>query len=159
MSSPRPGGGWEAIGRTQSVRTRGHWAIDYVSQTSDLYTERLSHRRLNRSTVAEIQTKVVKHGKRSSVSRFFRSKGDRDKIAVWRNDLIRILHVFNVRQAGYVGRPSLINLITDRANHQHQHNGCGYAPERVDGAGKCLWQKRIGRCCSLSIKHRVLTAI
>ena len=41
--------------------------------------------------------KVVKQGKRSSVSRFLRSKGDKDKITAWRNDLTRILQVFNVR--------------------------------------------------------------
>ena len=57
--------------------------------------------------------KVVKQGKRNSVSRFFRSKGDKDKIAVWRYDLIRILQVFNVRSAGSIGSHSLTSMQTE----------------------------------------------
>ena len=59
---------------------------------NDLFT-----RYLNRRTVAEIQGKVVKRGKRNPVSRFLGSKNDKDAIAAWRQDLNRILHIFNVR--------------------------------------------------------------
>jgi hypothetical protein len=52
--------------------------------------------------------KVVKEGKRNPISRFFRSKGDKDKIAVWRYDLVRVLHVFNVRSIGSVGHFHLV---------------------------------------------------
>ena len=141
MSSARPRSGWEAIGRTQPVRNWSDWTIDYVSQTIDAHTEWSTHRLPNRRTVAEIQIKVVKQGKRNPVSRFFRSKGDKDKIAVWRYDLIRILQVFNVRLAVSIESHSLTNIITDRANHQHQHDGCGYPSERVDGTGKIFRQK------------------
>ena len=52
--------------------------------------------------IAEIQGKVVKLGKRNAVSRVFHAKVDKDKIATWRNDLVRVLHVFNVRSVGFV---------------------------------------------------------
>ena len=48
-------------------------------------------------TVAKIQKKIVKQGKRNAVSRLFRAKDDKEAIATWNQDLIRILHVFNVR--------------------------------------------------------------
>jgi hypothetical protein len=44
-----------------------------------------------------MQRKVVERGKRNAVSRFFLSKDDKDKIAAWKQDLVRILQVFNVR--------------------------------------------------------------
>jgi hypothetical protein len=50
-----------------------------------------------------MQGKVVKQGKRNAVYRFVLSKSDKDKIAAWKQDLIRILHVFNVRSVGSVG--------------------------------------------------------
>ena len=113
MPSLGPGGGREAAGRTQPIRTWGDWAIDYVSDPKDAYAERSIYQCHNPRTVAKIQTRVVKHGKRSSVSRFLRSKSDKDKIAVWRYDLLRILQVFNVRPIGsicYVGLSDLILL-------------------------------------------------
>ena len=72
--------------------------------------------------------KVVKQGKRNSVSRFLRSKGDKDKIAVWRYDLIRILQVFNVRSPGSIGRSRVTAYPShlDRAGHKYELNGCGY---------------------------------
>ena len=53
-------------------------------------------------TVAEIQGKVVKQGKRNPVSRMFHSKNDKDAIAAWKQDLSRILHIFNVRSVSSV---------------------------------------------------------
>ena len=67
----------------------------------------------NRRTVAEIHGGVVKQGKRGAVSRFFNSKGDKDKIAVWRYNLVRVLHVFNVRSVGSTGHSRLIGLLSD----------------------------------------------
>ena len=52
---------------------------------------------LNRRTVAEIQRKIVGQGKRRAVSRFSYAKSDKDAIVGWRQDLNRILHIFNVR--------------------------------------------------------------
>ena len=43
--------------------------------------------------------KIVKQGKRNAVSRHLHARNDKDKIAGWRLDLNRILHVFNVRSA------------------------------------------------------------
>ena len=47
-------------------------------------------------TVAEIQAKVVKQSQRNVASRLVHAKYDREKIATWKLDLNRILHVFNV---------------------------------------------------------------
>lgn len=47
--------------------------------------------------MADIEKKIVNIGKRNALSRLFHSKDDREKIAAWRLDLNRILHVFNVR--------------------------------------------------------------
>jgi hypothetical protein len=55
---------------------------------------------LNRRTLAEIQGKVVKRGKRNHVSRLFHAKNDKEAIAAWRQDLNKILHIFNVRSVG-----------------------------------------------------------
>ena len=58
---------------------------------------------LDRRTLAEIQRKVVKQGKRNAASRFIHAKGDKDKIAAWKQDLVRVLNVFNVRSTTSVG--------------------------------------------------------
>ena len=59
---------------------------------------------LNRRTLTGIQKKVVKQGGRNAVSRFILAKSDKEKIAAWKQDLIRVLHVFNVRVIGPVGQ-------------------------------------------------------
>jgi hypothetical protein len=56
--------------------------------------------------VAGIQGKVVKQGKRNALHRFVLSKTDKDKIAAWKQDFMRILHVFNVRSIRSVGHSS-----------------------------------------------------
>ena len=58
-------------------------------------------------TVAAIQGKVTKQGKRNAASRLFHPRGDKDKILAWRQDLDRIVRVFNVR-SGCSARHSLI---------------------------------------------------
>ena len=47
--------------------------------------------------MAEIQGNIFKRVKRSTMSRHFHAKNDKEAIATWRSDLNRILHVFNVR--------------------------------------------------------------
>jgi hypothetical protein len=53
--------------------------------------------------VAKIQEKVIKQGKRNALRRFVLSKADKDKIAGWKQDFMRILHVFNVRSISSAG--------------------------------------------------------
>jgi hypothetical protein len=53
--------------------------------------------------VAKIQGKVVKQGKRNALCRFVLSKTDKDKVAAWKQDFFRVLHVFNVRSVRSVG--------------------------------------------------------
>jgi hypothetical protein len=53
--------------------------------------------------MVKIQGKVVKQGKRNALHRFVLSKTDKDKIAAWKQDFMRILQVFNVRATGFAG--------------------------------------------------------
>jgi hypothetical protein len=55
--------------------------------------------------MGEIRRKVEKRGKRNVVFRSILAKGDKDEIVAWNQDLVRILHVFNVRSIGSVGNP------------------------------------------------------
>ena len=43
-----------------------------------------------------IQSNIAKRSKRNKLSRFFHTKNDKEMVATWRQDLNRILHVFNV---------------------------------------------------------------
>ena len=51
---------------------------------------------LDRSTLAEIQRKIIKKSKRNSVCRLLYAKSDKEMIAGWKSDLSKILLVFNV---------------------------------------------------------------
>ena len=44
-----------------------------------------------------IQKHIVKHGKRTVVHKYFRSKDDENLIATWRLDLDKIRGIFDVR--------------------------------------------------------------
>jgi hypothetical protein len=74
-----------------------------VSQASDVDAESLIHllMTIDRRSMAEMQRRVDKQSKRSVVVRYMLAKGDKDKIAAWNQDLVRILHVFNVRSIGF----------------------------------------------------------
>ena len=61
--------------------------------------ERFAYDGLSRRTVAAIQKQTVKKGKRDIFSRFIR-KDDKDVIAGWKQDFIRILQIFHVRSVG-----------------------------------------------------------
>ena len=69
--------------------------------------------------MAEIQGNVVKKGKQSLVSGFLNAKGDKDAIAAWRQDLVKILHVFNVRSASSIWHPLTAFLQTELAINTH----------------------------------------
>jgi len=60
-----------------------------------------TYRVLDRRTVAEIQRKIIKHGERNKVIRFFHARNDMDLIANWKSDLNRLLAIFNVRSAPF----------------------------------------------------------
>jgi hypothetical protein len=51
--------------------------------------------------MVKIQGKVVKQGKRNALHRFVLSNTDKDKIAGWKQDFMRVLHVFNVRAISF----------------------------------------------------------
>ena len=43
-----------------------------------------------------METKIIKMSERNAVFRRLRAKKDKDTITAWRQDLNRILHIFNV---------------------------------------------------------------
>jgi hypothetical protein len=52
--------------------------------------------------MVEMQRNVDKQGKRNRFIRFILAKGDKDKIAAWNQELVRLLHIFNVSPIGSV---------------------------------------------------------
>jgi hypothetical protein len=103
MPSPLPEIGGKTIGSAQPVLSGCDWRFDCVRNTNNVYGGRSAHQYLNRRTLTGIQRKVIKQGKRNAVSRFILTKNDKEKIAAWKQDLLRVLHVFNVRPIGPVG--------------------------------------------------------
>ena len=69
--------------------------------------------------MAAIQRKVIKQSKRNVVSRHLHAKNDKDKIAAWRLDLNRMLHVFNVRSIASVGRSLTLYSQTELLINTH----------------------------------------
>ena len=53
------------------------------------------------------------------ISRHFHAKNDKEKIAAWRLDLNRILHIFNVRSIGSVWRLLTLNSQTELTINIH----------------------------------------
>jgi hypothetical protein len=91
----------ETIRRTQPFYPGRNWDSEYVS--NDTRSQRSAYQRLDRRALTEIQRKVVRRGKRATVLRSILSKDDKEKIAGWKQDLVRILQVFNVRFIGFAG--------------------------------------------------------
>jgi len=56
--------------------------------------------------VAAIQKRIVEQAKRNVFLRYLYARNDKEKIAAWSSDLIRVLHVFNVRYIASI-RPLL----------------------------------------------------
>ena len=69
--------------------------------------------------MAEIQGKVTKRSGRGAVSRFLHAKNDRETIAIWKSDLNRILHVFNVRSVVSTLASLITPLQTELAMNTH----------------------------------------
>jgi hypothetical protein len=69
----------------------------WVGPTARISNPPLTQSALYRRTVADIQKRLVKWGKRNVASRHFHAKKDKETIAAWRLDLEKILQVFKVR--------------------------------------------------------------
>jgi hypothetical protein len=110
MSGTLPEIEGETVRSTQPVCPRCDWSADYVSHTRTPHGEWSTYQWLDCRTVAKIREKVVKQGKRNAFHRFALSKTDKDKIAAWKQDFLRVLHIFNVRSIGSVG-PSHTNSV------------------------------------------------
>jgi hypothetical protein len=65
------------------------------------------------SSVSQMQRKVDRRGKRSAVIRLILTKGDKDEITAWNQELFRILHVFNVRSIGTLEIRELSSSVLD----------------------------------------------
>ena len=78
---------------------------------------------LDHRTVAEIQEDVLKRSGRGRVSRFLRSRDDKDMIAAWKSDLNRLLRVFNVCSV-CLHLTAIDFPLQDRAYFEHQHHRC-----------------------------------
>ena len=57
-----------------------------------------------------IQGDIVKQGKRNVISRFFRAKKDKGRIAAWRLDVDEILHALSVRPLSHTNMLLIIFL-------------------------------------------------
>ena len=69
--------------------------------------------------MVEIQTNIIKRGKRNPISRYFREKDDNKAIATWRLDLNRVLQVFNVCFV-----TSILSLLKFRFQTEFERNTC-----------------------------------
>jgi len=83
--------------------------------------------------MAEIQGRIVGKRERGLLSRLAHAKNDKELIAAWKSDLVRILQVFNVRSAGSVLLPLIASLQTELTlsahimvsdMHQNMLKGC-----------------------------------
>jgi len=63
--------------------------------------------------MAGIQGRIVNKRERGLLSRMANAKNDKEIIAAWKLDLIRILQVFNVRSAGSVRLPLIASFQTE----------------------------------------------
>ena len=68
-----------------------------MSQISTACAYLLAYWCLNRRTLAEIEKEVVEQGKLDYYSQIMVTRGNRDKVAAWNQDLVRALLAFKVR--------------------------------------------------------------
>ena len=69
--------------------------------------------------MAAIQRRIAKQSKRNAILRHLHAKNDKEKITAWRLDLIRILHVFNVRYIASVWLLLTPNFQTELTINTH----------------------------------------
>jgi hypothetical protein len=122
---------------------------------------------LDRSTLAEIQGKVIKKRKRNVISRLVHAKNDREVIATWKSDLSKILLIFNVSSVAVV-RPRLtVPSQTELALNTHTIvSGMGHDVTKIldivsntSGIGVKVCEGTDGGDLSVSITCTVRTGI
>ena len=84
-----------------------------MSSTRDVHHTWLTHHILNHRIVAELEEKVIERSGENALFRLFHAKSDKIVIAAWKEDLKRILHVFNVRSV-ILAWLSLIDLFQSK---------------------------------------------
>ena len=90
-----------------------------MGRTTDACAGQPAYRSLNYRTVEEIQRNFVKQGKRNGFSRLFGSRKDKEVITAWRQDLAGILHIFNVRSAGFIWHTLMAPFQTELVINTH----------------------------------------
>lgn len=73
----------------------------------------------NQRTVTSIQTGIVRLGKRNAAARFMYARDDQSKLATWKYDLVRVLHVLNVRSVESPRYPLILSSQTELAINTH----------------------------------------
>lgn len=76
--------------------------------------------------MAEIQGRVVEKSERNWASRLLNTKSDKDAVAAWRQELVGVLHVFNVRSISSIWHSLTEGFQTEMGINTH------VAVERVD---------------------------
>ena len=94
MRNPRPGTERETVSRP--ALAWGDRAADRVCWGINADPKRRTYQCNHRRTLAEIEKKIIKMGKRNAVSRLLHAKNDKEAIETWRRDLNRVLLIFNV---------------------------------------------------------------
>jgi len=90
-----------------------------VSSINDAYCMHLAHCAFDHRTMAEIQGKIIEKRERGLLSRLARAKNDKETIAAWKLDLIRILQVFNVRSVDFARLLLIASFQTELALNTH----------------------------------------
>lgn len=101
--------------------------------------------------MAEIRGKVVEKGERNWASRLVNAKSDKDAITAWRQELVGILHVFNVRSVGSVWHSLTEAFQTEMGINTH------VAVERVNRNVLAIQEGPHRQCHSVSATSPPLT--
>ena len=112
-----------------------------------------------------MERNVIKLGKRNAISRLFRSQEDKDKIASWRLDLNRVLHVFNVRSEAsppsfLTARPQTELSINTNAKVSDIHNDVANTQNIVSDIHRTMMERQEGvNNGNVSVSNRNILSI
>ena len=106
--------------------------------------------------MAAIQKNAVKKGERNRVSRLIHKKSEKEAIAGWKQDLLRILQIFNVRSVNHARRLLIVSL-SDGAVDGYPFDPFRPPPPPVSKSRIHCQSTSIGKRSFLSIHNTTLT--
>jgi len=109
--------------------------LNTLDPTSDAHVGRLIYQVSNRGTVDEIQRTSLSRADNGAI-RLFHAKSDKETIAAWKLDLIRVLQIFNVSSFGPFQQSLTAPSLSDQAGNQYNLDGDGYPSSRADRSGR-----------------------